>query len=187
MVKTRGLNTDKANRTAASNWLDAKQSCFLPLSFVVSHAYIFNKYQNTVLFTFWKEALAAPFCLFRLESAAIHKKCSDWLKFPSRCPAGDWTWTVSKPLHNPTAAHMFNFRTPLRCSNGDRQEIEYILCPNLVQPNVLRTGSISEFPFHCAPTNLMFWWAIMRYCHTNTISYIILRDGHGQKQHSFGQ
>ena len=122
--------------------------CFLPLSFVVSHAYIFNKYQNTVLFTFWKEALAAPFCLLRLESAAIHKKCSDWLKFPSRCPAGDWTWTVSKPLHNPTAAHVFNFRTPLRCSNGDRQEIEYILCPNLVQPNVLRTGSISEFPFH---------------------------------------
>ena len=49
-----------------------------------------------------------------------------------------------------------------------------ILCPNLVQPNVLRTGSISEFPFHCAPTNLMFWWAIMRYCHTNTISYIIV-------------
>ena len=145
--------------------------CFLPLSFVVSHAYIFNKYQNTVLFTFWK---AAPFCLFRLESAAIHKKCSDWLKFPSRCPAGDWTWTVSKPLHNPTAAHVFNFRTPLRCSNGDRQEIEYILCPNLVQPNVLMTGSISEFPFHCATTNLMSWWAIMRYCHTNTISYIIV-------------
>ena len=148
--------------------------CFLPLSFVVSHAYIFNKYQNTVLFTFWKEALAAPFCLCRLESAAIHKKCSDWLKFPSRCPAGDWTWTVSKPLHNPTAAHVFNFRTPLRCSNGDPQEIEYILCPNLVQPNVLRTGSISEFPFHSAPTNLMFWWAIMRYCHTNTTSYIIV-------------
>ena len=141
--------------------------CFLPLSFVVSHAYILNKYQNIVLFiTFWNEALAAPFCLFRLESAAIHIKCSDWLKFPSRCPAGDWTWTVSKPLHNPTAAHVFNFRTPLRCSNGDRQEIEYILCPNLVQPNVLRTSSISEFPFHCAPTNLMFWWAIMRYCHT---------------------
>ena len=94
--------------------------CFLPLSFVVSHAYIFNKYQNTVLFTFWKDALAAPFCLFRLESAAIHKKCSDWLKFPSRCPAGDWTWTVSKPLDNPTAAHMFNFWTPLRCSpSGD--------------------------------------------------------------------
>ena len=75
---------------------------------------------------------------------------------------------------NPCIAHVFNFRTPLRCSNGDRQEIEYILCPNLVQPNILRTGSISEFPFHCAPTNLMFWWAIMRYCHTNTISYIIV-------------
>ena len=154
MVKTRGLNTDKTNRTAASNWLDAKQSWYLFFSHyhLLSLMHIFSiNIRILCYFTFWKEALAAPFCLFRLESAAIHKKCSDWLKFPSRCPAGDWTWTVSKPLHNPTAAHVFNFRTPLQCSNGDRQEIEYILCPNLVQPNVLRTGSISEFSFTVVP------------------------------------
>ena len=81
-------------------------------------------------------------------------------QFPNPC--------ITQQLHT-----CLIFELPYGAQMGTVRRLN-ILCPNLVQPNVLRTGSISEFPFHCAPTNLMFWWAIMRYCHTNTISYIIV-------------